>query len=64
MREMEELYSINEDEQEEEEDLRKNNINESKGFREVWGFELSDFALEYSNPVKTTKVNIRKMENS
>lgn len=35
MREMEELYSINEDEQEEEEDLRKNNINESKGFREV-----------------------------
>ena len=34
-RELVEYYNIKEDEIEEEDDLRKNNINESEGFREV-----------------------------
>lgn len=61
---MEEYYNIKEGDLEEEEDPRKVNINESEGFREVRGNVLNDYALEYSKPMRTMKVNIGTSENT
>lgn len=62
-RELTEYYNIKEGQLEEEEDLRNINIQESEGFREVQEPMLSDVALEYSKPMKITKVNIRMPKN-
>lgn len=55
---MVECYNIKEDEPNEEEDPRKVDIREYKGFREVRGPVLSDSTPQYSKPMKTTEVDI------
>lgn len=62
-RKLTKCYNVKEDESKEEDDPRKLNITKLEGLREVQGHELSDIALDYSNPKKMTQINIGMPRN-
>ena len=58
-----ECYNIKEVEPKEEDDPRNLNIQESKGYKEIQGLNLSATMLGYSKTMKTRRVNIGIEEN-
>ena len=62
-KELVECSNVREDEPKDEDDPRKLNIQQYKGYKAIQGPKLTSTMPEYLKPMKTTKVNIGMEEN-